>query len=325
MKMLNGLIKPDGGRIEMRGRVGALIQLGAGFNPILTGRENVYINGSVLGFSRAEIDKKFDAIVDFSEIGDFIDMPVQNYSSGMNVRLGFAVASQMEPDILLIDEVLAVGDMGFVIKCLNAINRIMKKAAVIFVSHSMPHISRICNKMIVMEQGKSIYNHTDIANGIDLYFSKFQSSITDYSATDKAELLDVRLRSSLKPELEIADKFIINYLDDLIIELDLKVDKAYKNPAITLVFYNLEMRNIAESFLLNMDGKVENINGKISVRAIIPKLNFNKGIYTITVSISDHRGGEMLLRAQSVKEFQVSGDVIGWGVVRFDTLWQQIY
>ena len=119
LKMLNGLIKPDHGRIEMRGRVGALIALGAGFNPILTGRENIYVNGSVLGLSRKEIDRKLEDIINFAEIGDFIDLPVQSYSSGMQVRLGFAVATAMEPDILLLDEVLAVGDDAFRSKCFD--------------------------------------------------------------------------------------------------------------------------------------------------------------------------------------------------------------
>ena len=129
LKMLNGLIKPDKGKITMRGRVGALIELGAGFNPILTGRENVYINGSVLGFNEKEISDKFESILEFADIGEFIDTPVQNYSSGMRVRLGFAVAAHMEPDVLLIDEVLAVGDMGFVIKCLNKMKSIMQKCS----------------------------------------------------------------------------------------------------------------------------------------------------------------------------------------------------
>jgi lipopolysaccharide transport system ATP-binding protein len=114
LKMLNGLIKPDEGKITMHGKVGALIELGAGFNPILTGRENIYNNAAVIGFSKKEIDAKFDEIVAFSEIEEFLDMPVQNYSSGMKVRLGFAIAAQMEPDVLIIDEVLAVGDLGFV-------------------------------------------------------------------------------------------------------------------------------------------------------------------------------------------------------------------
>jgi len=141
LKMLNGLINPDQGSIVMRGRIGALIELGAGFNPILTGRENIYNNGAVLGFTRKEIDEKIEAIIDFAEIREFIDAPVQNYSSGMRVRLGFSVAAQMEPDILLIDEVLAVGDLGFVVKCMNRIQQLLKSCAVIFVSHSMGQIS----------------------------------------------------------------------------------------------------------------------------------------------------------------------------------------
>src|SRR3990172_12206671 len=138
LKMLNGIISPDKGRIEIKGRVGALIEVTAGFHPMLTGRENIYIAGSIHGLSKKEIDRKFDDIVAFSELGDFIDTPVKHYSSGMNVRLGFAIAAQMRPDVLLIDEVLAVGDIGFSTKCLNAIGEIIENSAVIFVSHSVP-------------------------------------------------------------------------------------------------------------------------------------------------------------------------------------------
>jgi lipopolysaccharide transport system ATP-binding protein len=156
LKMLNGLIKPDGGRIEMRGRVGALIALGAGFNPILTGRENIYVNGSVLGLSKKEIDAKLDEIIDFAEIGDFIDTPVQNYSSGMAVRLGFSVASSFKPDILLLDEVLAVGDMNFQAKCFRRIGDNLANSAVILVSHNPYHISKMCDHVILMQHGKVI-------------------------------------------------------------------------------------------------------------------------------------------------------------------------
>src|SRR5690606_2758092 len=146
--------KPDKGRITMRGRVGALIELGAGFNPILTARENIYVNGSVLGFSKKEIDKKFDAIVDFAEVEEFIDTPVQNFSSGMKVRLGFAVAAQMEPDVLLIDEVMAVGDVGFRLKCFRRILELMSAGtSVIVVTHSMIDLRRICEKALVISRG----------------------------------------------------------------------------------------------------------------------------------------------------------------------------
>ena len=132
LKMLAGLIKPDRGRIEMRGRVGALIALGAGFNPILTGRENIYVSGAVLGLRKKEIDAKYNDIVDFAEIGASIDAPVHNYSSGMQVRLGFAVATAIQPDILLLDEVLSVGDAQFRAKCFQRIGKILSRSAVIF-------------------------------------------------------------------------------------------------------------------------------------------------------------------------------------------------
>jgi ABC-type polysaccharide/polyol phosphate transport system ATPase subunit len=159
LKMLNGLIKLDAGRIEMRGRVGALISLGAGFNPILTGRENIYVNASVLGLSRRETDAKLDEIIDFAEIGDFIDTPVQNYSSGMGVRLGFAIASTLNPDVLLLDEVLAVGDMNFQSKCLNRLGSIRKSGtSFILVSHNMVNIRRHCSQVVYLKHGQVQYN-----------------------------------------------------------------------------------------------------------------------------------------------------------------------
>lgn len=169
LKMINGLIKPDRGRIEVRGRVGALIELGAGFNPILTGRENIYANGTILGLTIAEIDSKLDAIIEFAEIEEFIDTPIQNYSSGMKVRLGFAVAAHMEPDVLIIDEVLAVGDVGFRAKCFNAIYQMIKKAAVVMVTHQLPQVSRVCSDIIVLNQGKCEFQGKDVAKGIDIF------------------------------------------------------------------------------------------------------------------------------------------------------------
>jgi lipopolysaccharide transport system ATP-binding protein len=154
LKMLNGLIKPDRGHIEMRGRVGALIALGAGFNPVLTGRENIYVNAAILGLSKKEVDSKIDAIIEFAEIGEFIDAPVQSYSSGMQVRLGFAVATSLEPDVLILDEVLAVGDVAFRFKCSERISKLLTRCAVIFVSHTESHISQLCNRAFLLNYGK---------------------------------------------------------------------------------------------------------------------------------------------------------------------------
>ena len=175
LKMINGIFMPDKGKIEINGRVGALIEVGAGFHPLLTGRENIYINGAILGMSKKEIDKKFDSIVDFADIGDFLDTPVKYYSSGMFVRLGFAVAVHCEPDILLVDEVLAVGDEGFQNKCFNKIGELKKNGTtVILVSHNIHIISAFTEKLICLNNGKAKYFNS-VEEGIKEYSKLFVS------------------------------------------------------------------------------------------------------------------------------------------------------
>jgi lipopolysaccharide transport system ATP-binding protein len=157
LKMLNGILLPDKGKITMRGKVGALIELGAGFHPMLTGRENVYVNGAILGLAKKEIDRKFNEIVAFAELEDFIDSPVKFYSSGMYVRLGFAVAAHLNPDVLLIDEVLAVGDVGFRLKCFNHVRSLVESgSAIILVTHSQNDIARVCSRGILMSHGSQL-------------------------------------------------------------------------------------------------------------------------------------------------------------------------
>ncbi len=159
LKMLNGIFMPDQGRITVRGKMGALIKVGAGFHPMLSGRENIYINGAIMGMGKREIDGKFDSIVDFADIGDFLDSPVKFYSSGMYVRLGFAIAVHCRPDILLIDEVLAVGDIKFQSKCLKYItNNVLKNGcSVIFVSHNRYALEDVCSHALYLKKGKPVH------------------------------------------------------------------------------------------------------------------------------------------------------------------------
>ena len=155
LKIAAGIIKPDRGELRVRGRVGALIALGAGFNPLLTGRENIYASAMVYGHRRREIDALMDGIVDFSGLHEFIDMPVQNYSSGMYARLGFAVAVQMEPDVMLVDEVLAVGDSAFQRKCFDRIYQMQAQGtSFVVVSHNPYQIERLCQKATVLDHGR---------------------------------------------------------------------------------------------------------------------------------------------------------------------------
>ena len=155
LKLLSKILKPNKGSLRVQGRVSSLIEIGAGFHPDLTGRENVYLNGAILGMTRDEIKRKFDAIVDFSGIGDFIDTPVKRYSSGMYARLGFSVAAHVDPDILLVDEVLSVGDMKFQEKCLDKMLSFAKGGhTVVFVSHNLAAVNTLCPKTALMTKGE---------------------------------------------------------------------------------------------------------------------------------------------------------------------------
>jgi lipopolysaccharide transport system ATP-binding protein len=198
LKVLNGLLRPDAGEVRIRGRLAALIELGAGFNPILTGRENIYVNGSVLGLAKSEIDSKFQMIVDFSELAASIDSPVQNYSSGMQARLGFAVAAHLDPDILLVDEVLAVGDIAFRMKCFDHFLGLKKmNKAIVLVSHNLVDITRVCDRVVVLDAGTMTYDG-GVPGGIAAYEQQLltrggpeRETVSDASAwIDSAEIIN---------------------------------------------------------------------------------------------------------------------------------------
>ena len=160
LKLLSRVTAPTSGEIDIYGRVSSLLEVGTGFHPQMTGRENVYLNGAILGMTKREITEKLDAIIGFSEIGDFIDTPVKRYSSGMRVKLGFAVASQLRCEIMLMDEVLAVGDAAFKAKCLAQLREAAREEGrtVLFVSHNLESVKELCPRSIVLEQGRLVYD-----------------------------------------------------------------------------------------------------------------------------------------------------------------------
>ncbi len=159
LKVVSGVLKPSTGSVQTRGVIAPLLELGAGFSPEYTGRENIYLYGSVLGYSKDFLDEKFDEIVDFSELGEFIEVPVKNYSSGMKSRLGFSIATVVEPDILILDEVLSVGDKKFRSKSEKKVMSMFDRGVtVLFVSHSLEQVQRICDKAIILDSGRLVAN-----------------------------------------------------------------------------------------------------------------------------------------------------------------------
>jgi len=303
LKILNGLINPDAGKVTIKGRVGALIELGAGFNPILSGRENVYNNGAILGFTRKEIDNKLEDIIAFSELEEFIDMPIQNYSSGMKVRLGFAVAAQMEPDVLIIDEVLAVGDLGFILKCYKTIDTILPNTAVIFVSHSMPMVSRICNKIILLDKGKAKFQGKDVSTAIDLYYSRFATNDQNIVFTDNSlKINEVKVVTLLKDENGLPQ---INRGEDLNIFLKIKVLEDMEIPLFSIFIYDKEQRPVA-MLERNKEGDlfIDDQN-YITFTVTNKEIQLSKGVYSINLSIVSRKRREPIIRSNSMASFQV--------------------
>jgi lipopolysaccharide transport system ATP-binding protein len=323
LRLLSGIFPPDRGEIMLRGRVGALIALGAGFHPHFTGRENVYLNGAILGLRRDELDAHFEKIVEFSEIGDFIDAPVATYSSGMRVRLGFSVAMTMNPDLLLIDEVLAVGDLSFKIKCLNAINDMLHNAAVIFVSHSMQLVSRIATQIMVLQEGRIDHHGQDIGRGIDHYTSRFSLSEKRVSGSGKAMVLKVRIGSDHKSVTEDTTRYF-KYGDDLFIEIVMSIDPSVKQPAMKVCILNQEMYPVAECFSEHCGCILEPKSGESIITVLLRNMQFNAGIYSIGIIVLDRSAhDEILLRCDTVASFQMAHSTRSWSSIILSGEWEQ--
>jgi lipopolysaccharide transport system ATP-binding protein len=321
LKMLNGLILPDEGRIEMRGKIGALIELGAGFNPLLTGRENVYNNGAVLGFRKDEMDQNFDDIVSFAELAEFIDMPVQNYSSGMKVRLGFAIAAQMEPDILIIDEVLAVGDIGFRIKCLNRIGELISKSAVIFVSHSMPQISRVCTFSILLHNGRIKMPSTDVSVIIAEYYKSFSSESEKIFGGDNIKLKKFTVKGNDK---SLSNNDVIDQGVYFKIYAELAIIRKVDAVTVKIFFVNNDMRIVLDvpSELENKSFHVQ--NGELSFGVELPGLFLNGGNYALTLVVLDANSNERLYRHDTVFHITIKSKYLSWGDVVLPASWSTL-
>jgi lipopolysaccharide transport system ATP-binding protein len=207
LKILSRITAPTAGRAEIYGRVGSLLEVGTGFHPELTGRENIYLNGAILGMKRAEIARKFDEIVEFAEVTKFLDTPVKRYSSGMQVRLAFAVAAHLDPEILIIDEVLAVGDAEFQKKCLGKMSHVAKGGrTVLFVSHNMQAVKRLCGRAILLGEGK-VQAEGNVDEVVDLYLSlNSKSHIGDILSKD--------MHRYQEPGLEILRVVFLNYKEE---------------------------------------------------------------------------------------------------------------
>jgi lipopolysaccharide transport system ATP-binding protein len=299
LKILSRITEPTEGMVELRGRVGSLLEVGTGFHPELTGRENIFLNGAILGMRRAEIRRKFDPIVEFSEIGRFLDTPVKRFSSGMYIRLAFAVAAHLEPEILLVDEVLAVGDAAFQAKCLGKLDDIAKEGrTVVFVSHNMGAITRLCTRVCWVDSGKiqrdgaptnvvaeylgsSVPADTETSAGT--FWSAGDGEATDGGDGDTTEvsLLAAGIRDASGEQTAA-----VRFDQPFRVEVSYRVNDSIKDAAVLVSFMDLAGNLIFESWDTDSgpNGHAQRSPGTYQSSCIIPKALLKPGRYWLNLA-----------------------------------------
>jgi lipopolysaccharide transport system ATP-binding protein len=318
LKMLNGIFMPDKGKITVNGSVGALIELGAGFHPLLTGRENIYVNGAIMAMDKRTIQKRFDEIVDFAHIGDFLDTPVKHYSSGMYARLGFAVAVHSEPDILLVDEVLAVGDLEFTSKCSRKITQYVQNGGtMVFVSHSMQAIRNNVKRAILLSKG-IIQTDGDVNRTCD-YYESFISDVVRRDLHGERVQAD---SSAVITSVEFSpNDGIIDVGDDLIVKISYRCRRRVVRPVFTVSVFTTDYLNIVSSYS-NLDGfQCEAISGDGAVCVNLRKMNLVPGKYLVSISFAEGEVGNILDWHSKMYAFAVKGDFHCYGFVDAKAKW----
>ena len=294
LKILSRTTSPTTGSIKIKGRVASLLEVGTGFHPELTGRENIFLNGAILGMTKQEIKSKFDEIVDFAGVERYIDTPVKRYSSGMYVRLAFGVAAHLEPEILIVDEVLAVGDAEFQKKALGKMKDVSGRdgRTVLFVSHNMSAISTLCDRVMVLENGKSSFNG-EIRRGLEYYLGsqKVLTSFLDLKKNmqqkedENFKLLDFNITQNGSKNLEFLSS------KDILIEFSYEIKKSVLG--LRLGFDLLEKSSditIFRTFHDDFYDQMETIKEGIYLsKVVIPKDLLKEGIYILNVAIGIHK------------------------------------
>ena len=320
LKTIGGILQPTSGSVSLRGRLAALLELGAGFHPDLTGRENVYLNAAILGISRAQTDRYFDAIVDFSGIEPFIDTQVKFYSSGMYVRLAFAVAVHVDPDILLVDEVLAVGDEPFQRKCLDRIRAFQHEGrTIVLVTHSLETVAEMCDRAIVLEHGRVLADGDPV--------EALRALRTEFEATRQSEIdreqglgaqadagAPVRIESVETLDADGAPLTVIRPGDDVLLRLTARSERPVPRPvlgigvetALGLSVYGTNTKMLGQS--------MATLDGRRSYTFRLRGLHLAEGTYTIHGAIA-HESGEELHRLNEAARLTVLGDGRAVGIV----------
>ncbi|MCU1586428.1 MAG: transporter ATP-binding protein [Microbacteriaceae bacterium] len=316
LKAIGGIIQPTSGSVQRRGRMAALLELGAGFHQDLTGRENVYLNASILGLSRKQTDVHFDDIVEFSGIENFIDTQVKFYSSGMYVRLAFAVAVHVDPDLLLVDEVLAVGDEAFQRKCLDKIRSFQDEGrTIVLVTHSLNQVTEFCNRAIVLARGSVVFDG-DPVDAVSVLRSGFEATYEadatghgrfKQPAGERGKIARVRVLDHAG-----AERREFSTGDDLFVEVDVEAATPLATWAVGLHIDNPLGQLVTGATSTSLDADFPRLEGNARVRFALPKANFGGGEYGVTVAMFGSENQE-IARATDGAFFSIAPHTRSWG------------
>jgi ABC-2 type transport system ATP-binding protein len=308
LKTIGGIFEPTNGVVRRRGRVAALLELGAGFHPDLTGRENVFLNAALLGLSKSETERHFDAIVDFSGIGDFIDTQVKFYSSGMYVRLAFAVAIHVDPDVLLVDEVLAVGDEPFQRKCMDKIAEFQKEGrTIVLVSHSSEQVGRLCDRVLVLDHGV-VKHDGDPAIGLKVLregYDASRHSVSDLgNSASPLQLLDARSRVlSVGGRTDVEIDIDVHIVDpDVTWQIGIAIETT-----LGVRLYGMTTAPLGVS--------LPHTAGTHVIRLTLPDIRVGIGRYVVNVGLGDD-GGTTYDRRSGITSFDIVDPEVGSGLLR---------
>lgn len=332
LKLINGLIRPDAGSIRIRGRTGALIELGTGFNPVLSGRENVFVNAAVLGLTRRQTQQKFDAIVDFAGLSDVINDPIRTYSSGMKVRLGFAIAAHLDPDLLILDEVLAVGDVGFRLKCFRYLNELPARGtSVLIVTHAVSMLPRVCSRTVVFDRGQIVYDG-DVQQAIAVYEQclslPVHSGADEAAASERTTEGSARIRKVTVESLSGRPVHALSTGDGLRMRIEVQCDEPVPRAKFVVALYSPKSETICSVSSELQQLRPDLPPGVHSVELVFPALPLLVGGYRFNVSLFGADLLDFRDRVTGVGAFQVTGPPVdangdGWnGLVRLEHLWQ---
>jgi lipopolysaccharide transport system ATP-binding protein len=323
LKILSRITEPTAGRVELEGRVSSLLEVGTGFHPELTGRENVFLNGAILGMTRAEIKKKFDEIVAFAEVEKFLDTPVKWYSSGMYVRLAFAVAAHLEPEILIVDEVLAVGDAAFQQKCLGKMEKVAGEGrSVMMVSHNMSTIQLLCGSCILMKQGQiDKTGEPSVVVGYYLSDSRPASDLNIRDWQDRSGSGEARLVRMTVSDDTCSPTSVIPFGTTVSFDLEAEVYEPLVNPCFGVVIHASSGEPILDLQSVHDGLQVGKVRGIVKIRGTCPNLNLYPGIYFLSPWITDaavQRSIDFPRMCCSIRIVPKPGE---FGDLRLDPIW----